>query len=52
MNDQLKKARILKSSEASVTKDDVIEGLTAGVTVRLAEPQFEGQTKEVSGRPR
>jgi DNA gyrase subunit B len=51
VNDQLKKARILKSSEASVTKDDVIEGLTAVVTVRLAEPQFEGQTKEVLGTP-
>lgn len=51
VNDQLKKARILKSSEGSVTKDDVIEGLTAVVTVRLAEPQFEGQTKEVLGTP-
>ena len=51
VNDQLKKARILKSSEASVTKDDVIEGLTAVVNVRLAEPQFEGQTKEVLGTP-
>ena len=51
VNDQLKKARILKSSEASVTKDDIIEGLTAVVTVRLAEPQFEGQTKEVLGTP-
>ena len=51
VNDQLKKARILKSSEASVTKDDVVEGLTAVVTVRLAEPQFEGQTKEVLGTP-
>ncbi len=30
-------------------KDDVLEGLTAVVTVRLAEPQFEGQTKEVLG---
>jgi DNA gyrase subunit B len=32
-----------------VTKDDANEGLTAVVTVRLAEPQFEGQTKEVLG---
>jgi DNA gyrase subunit B len=32
-------------------KDDVLEGLTAVVTVRLAEPQFEGQTKEVLGTP-
>jgi DNA gyrase subunit B len=32
-----------------IEKDDVLEGLTAVVTVRLAEPQFEGQTKEVLG---
>jgi DNA gyrase subunit B len=34
-----------------VNKDDITEGLTAVVTVRLAEPQFEGQTKEVLGTP-
>ena len=34
-----------------MTKDDVLEGMTAVVTVRLAEPQFEGQTKEVLGTP-
>ena len=32
-----------------VEKDDILEGLTAVITVRLAEPQFEGQTKEVLG---
>jgi DNA gyrase subunit B len=42
--------RMLKSGE-EVVKDDVLEGLTAIVTVRLAEPQFEGQTKEVLGTP-
>ncbi len=42
--------RILKSGE-EVVKDDCLEGLTAVVTVRLAEPQFEGQTKEVLGTP-
>jgi DNA gyrase subunit B len=42
--------RLLKSGE-EVAKDDVLEGLTAVVTVRLAEPQFEGQTKEVLGTP-
>ena len=36
-------------AEDDVTKDDILEGLTAVVTVRLAEPQFEGQTKEVLG---
>ena len=40
----LEGTRILKSSE-EIVKDDVLEGMTAVVTVSLAEPQFEGQTK-------
>ena len=51
LNDQLKAARILKASEDSISKDDALEGLCAVVTVRLAEPQFEGQTKEILGTP-
>jgi len=50
-NDVLKSTRTLKANEPEVVKDDVLEGLTAVVTVRLAEPQFEGQTKEVLGTP-
>jgi DNA gyrase subunit B len=50
-NDQLRAAKVLKASEDNVGKDDVMEGLTGVVTVRLAEPQFEGQTKEVLGTP-
>ncbi|WP_313490350.1 DNA gyrase/topoisomerase IV subunit B [Dermacoccus nishinomiyaensis] len=42
-------ARKLKVGNDKVEKDDVLAGLTAVVTVRLAEPQFEGQTKEVLG---
>ena len=42
-------ARRLKVGNDKVEKDDVLAGLTAVVTVRLAEPQFEGQTKEVLG---
>ena len=42
-------ARRLKVGSDKVEKDDVLAGLTAVVTVRLAEPQFEGQTKEVLG---
>ena len=42
--------RLLKNGE-EIVKDDCLEGLTAVVTVRLAEPQFEGQTKEVLGTP-
>ncbi len=38
-----------RDSAERVEKDDVLAGLTAVVTVRLAEPQFEGQTKEVLG---
>ncbi len=49
VNEQLRAARVLRASEDDVVKDDVLEGLTAIVTVRLAEPQFEGQTKEVLG---
>jgi DNA gyrase subunit B len=46
----LSTSRLLKAGE-EVTKEDVLEGMTAVVTVRLAEPQFEGQTKEVLGTP-
>ena len=46
----LEGTRLLKSGD-EITKDDVLEGLTAVVTVRLPEPQFEGQTKEVLGPP-
>ena len=42
--------RLVRANE-DVIKDDIYEGLTAVVTVRLAEPQFEGQTKEVLGTP-
>jgi len=49
MNDALRATKGLKNNEADVIKDDVLEGLTAVVTVRMSEPQFEGQTKEVLG---
>jgi DNA gyrase subunit B len=42
-------ARRLKVGSDKPEKDDILAGLTAVVTVRLAEPQFEGQTKEVLG---
>ena len=51
VNEQLKTTRLLKSGDEPVTKEDIQEGLTAIVTVRVAEPQFEGQTKEVLGTP-
>ena len=42
-------ARKLKAGNDKLEKDDVLAGMTAVLTVRLAEPQFEGQTKEVLG---
>ncbi|MFC7402193.1 type IIA DNA topoisomerase subunit B [Citricoccus sp. GCM10030269] len=42
-------ARRLKAGNDKLEKDDVLAGMTAVLTVRLAEPQFEGQTKEILG---
>ena len=50
-NNAMRGARVLKAADDKVIKEDVLEGLTAVVTVRLAEPQFEGQTKEILGTP-
>jgi DNA gyrase subunit B len=44
-------ARKLKVGNDKIEKDDMLAGLTAVLTVRLPEPQFEGQTKEVLGTP-
>ncbi|WP_432586472.1 DNA topoisomerase IV subunit B [Streptomyces sp. HD1123-B1] len=49
VNEALRSTKTLRVAEDDVVKDDAMEGLTAVVTVRLAEPQFEGQTKEVLG---
>ncbi|MFF4716388.1 type IIA DNA topoisomerase subunit B [Streptomyces eurythermus] len=49
LNDVLRAKKLLRVAEDNIVKDDALEGLTAVVTVRLAEPQFEGQTKEVLG---
>jgi DNA gyrase subunit B len=48
-NEALRGNKVLRVGEPDVLKDDVLEGLTSIVTVRLSEPQFEGQTKEVLG---
>jgi DNA gyrase subunit B len=45
LNDYARKSGILKDQDANLTGDDVREGLTAIVSVRLTNPQFEGQTK-------
>ncbi|WP_246060024.1 DNA gyrase/topoisomerase IV subunit B [Herbidospora galbida] len=49
MNELLRESRLLRANDDGVTKEDILEGLTGVVTVRVAEPQFEGQTKEVLG---
>ncbi|WP_199537251.1 DNA gyrase/topoisomerase IV subunit B [Spongiactinospora gelatinilytica] len=49
VNEQLRETRLLKNGDDPVLKEDILEGLTAVVTVRVPEPQFEGQTKEVLG---
>jgi DNA gyrase subunit B len=51
INEQLRGAKLLKNGDEPVTKEDILEGMTAVVSVRLPEPQFEGQTKEVLGTP-
>ncbi|TQK71711.1 DNA topoisomerase IV subunit B [Nocardioides sp. SLBN-35] len=50
-NESMRAAKALKVNDDDVIKDDILEGMTAVVTVRLAEPQFEGQTKEILGTP-
>ncbi len=49
INDYARKANMLKANDANLTGDDVREGLTAIVSVKLVEPQFEGQTKTKLG---
>ncbi len=46
MNDYAKKNNLLKEKDGSFTSEDLSEGLTAVVSVKLANPQFEGQTKD------
>jgi len=51
LNDYARKNKLIKEEDPSLTGDDVREGLTAIVSVRLVEPQFEGQTKGKLGNP-
>lgn len=51
INDYAKKMGFSKEKDGSLTADDVKEGLTAIVSVKLREPQFEGQTKAKLGTP-
>ena len=49
VNDYARKNGILKEKESNLTGEDIREGLTAVISVRLHEPQFEGQTKTKLG---
>lgn len=49
LNDYARRAGILRESDSNLAGDDVREGLTAVISVKLQEPQFEGQTKSRLG---
>ncbi|HJP89666.1 MAG TPA: DNA topoisomerase (ATP-hydrolyzing) subunit B [Candidatus Limnocylindrales bacterium] len=49
LNDWARKAGVLKANDGNLTGDDVREGLTAVISVKLTDPQFEGQTKAKLG---
>ena len=49
INDWARKAGVLKDADANLSGDDVREGLTAVISVKLTDPQFEGQTKAKLG---
>ena len=51
LNDYARRASILKDNDANLSGEDVREGLTAVISVKLVEPQFEGQTKAKLGNP-
>ena len=51
LNDYSRQGNFLKENEENLTGDDVREGLIAVVSVKLADPQFEGQTKAKLGNP-
>ena len=48
-NDYAKKNKLLKDSDPSLNGDDIREGLTAIISIKIGEPQFEGQTKQKLG---
>ena len=51
INDYARKNGLLKEKEENLTGDDIKEGLTAVILVKLPDPQFEGQTKNKLGNP-
>ena len=51
MNDYGRKQKLLKDNEPNLAGEDIREGLAAVISVKLTDPQFEGQTKEKLGNP-
>ena len=51
INDYARKSGLLKEKEENLTGDDIREGLTAIILVKIPDPQFEGQTKNKLGNP-
>jgi len=51
MNDYARKSSLLKEKDENLTGEDIREGLTAIILVKLPDPQFEGQTKNKLGNP-
>ena len=51
LNEYARRAKILKDDDPNLSGDDVREGLSAVISVKLSEPQFEGQTKTRLGNP-
>ena len=51
MNDYGRKHKVIKDNEANLAGEDTREGLAAVISVKLQDPQFEGQTKGKLGNP-
>ena len=51
INKYAREKGILKEKDQNLTNDDVIEGLTAVISIKVIDPQFEGQTKSKLGTP-
>lgn len=49
VNEHLRSMKVLKAAEENAVKDDILEGISGVILVRISEPQFEGQTKEILG---
>ena len=51
VNDYARKQKLIKDNESNLSGEDTREGLTAVISVKLTDPQFEGQTKDKLGNP-